>query len=87
MKTYATRSGLKRAMSSIIEGAYEQAVEEGRVQQDVEGRWFEVPPRPRATPNLSFLNMRKGDASLVQDIKKQEFGKAYGQAQAHSAAM
>ena len=87
MQTYATRSGLKRAMSAIVPGAYEQAVEERRICQTSDGRWYEAPPRPRALPNLAFLNVRKGDASLVREVAKQEFGAAYGRTVSHSVAV
>lgn len=71
MQTYATRSGLKRAMDSIIVGAFTQAVEENRVKQNSEGRWFEEPPRSMALANPAFLQLRKGDTSLVTDVEKQ----------------
>lgn len=71
MQTYSTRSGLKRAMDSIIVGAFTQAVDDGRIKQNSEGRWYEEQPRSLAIANRAFLNLKKGDTSLVADVEKQ----------------
>jgi len=87
MQTYATRSGLKRAMDSIIVGAFTQAVEESRVKQNNEGRWYEEPPRSMAIANPAFLQLRKGDTSLVADIEKQNPPQGNRAVPSHSFAL
>lgn len=86
MQTYSTRSGLKRAMDSIIVGAFDQAVEEGRVRQQADGRWYELPPVAKAMANPAFLNQKKGDTSLVKlDEKKPFLGSQWSQPERHVA--
>jgi hypothetical protein len=65
MKLYSSKAALKRAMESIVPGAFAQAEADGRIKQGPNGKWFEVQPHPMAAPNPAFLNVRKGDASLM----------------------
>lgn len=65
MKLYSSKAALKRAMESIVPGAFDQAVADGRIKQGPTGKWFEEQPYPKALPNPAFLDVRKGDVSLV----------------------
>jgi hypothetical protein len=70
MKLYSSKAALKRAMEAIVPGAFQQAVDDGRVRQGPTGKWFEEQPHPMARPDHRFLDVQKGDTSLVRVREK-----------------